>query len=145
MKLTQMIEKFAKQGMLNGVARAELLQAAEETEQEMAELQEELSGKDGELAENRKTAAVERAILEGGGKNVKAILALLDLEEISYDAKEGLKGLDLEEVKAEAPYLSMKNREEKGDRRAHDQTEKERGRNQSGIPQRLRQIRRKGI
>ena len=27
MKLTQMIEKFAKQGMLNGVARAELLQA----------------------------------------------------------------------------------------------------------------------
>ena len=47
MKLTQMIEKFAKQGMLNGVARAELLQAAEETEQEMAELQEELSGKDG--------------------------------------------------------------------------------------------------
>ena len=30
MKLTQMIEKFAKQGMLNGVARAELLQAAEE-------------------------------------------------------------------------------------------------------------------
>ena len=47
MKLTQMIEKFAKQGMLNGVARAELLQAAEETEQEMAELQEALSGKDG--------------------------------------------------------------------------------------------------
>ena len=123
MKLTQMIEKFAKQGMLNGVARAELLQAAEETEQEMAELQEALSGKDGELAENRKTAAVERAILEGGGKNVKAILALLDMEEVSYDAKEGLKG----------------------DRRAHDQTEKERGRNQSGIPQRLRQIRRKGI
>ena len=142
MKLTQMIEKFAKQGMLNGAARAELLQAAEETEQEMAELQEALSGKDGELAENRKTAAVERAILEGGGKNVKAILALLDMEEISYDAKEGLKGLDLEEVKAEAPYLFY---EKTGDRRAHDQTEKERGRNQSGIPQRLRQIRRKGI
>ena len=142
MKLTQMIEKFAKQGMLNGVARAELLQAAEETEQEMAELQEELSGKDGELAENRKTAAVERAILESGGKNVKAILALLDMDEISYDAKEGLKGLDLEEVKAEAPYLFY---EKKGDRCAHDQTEKERGRNQSGIPQRLRQIRRKGI
>ena len=52
MKLTQMIEKFAKQGMLNGVARAELLQAAEETEQEMAELQEALSGKDGEKQKN---------------------------------------------------------------------------------------------
>ena len=103
MKLTQMIEKFAKQGMLNGVARAELLQAAEETEQEMAELQEALSGKDGELAENRKTAAVERAILEGGGKNVKAILALLDMEEISYDTKEGLKG----------PYLFYEKTEKK--------------------------------
>ena len=102
MKLTQMIEKFAKQGMLNGAARAELMQAAEETEQEMAELQEELSGKDGELAENRKTAAVERAIL-----------ALLDMEEISYDAKEGLKGLDLEEVKAEAPYLFYEKTEKK--------------------------------
>ena len=87
MKLTQMIEKFAKQGMLNGAAKMELLQAAEETEQEMAELQEALSGKDGELAENRKTAAVERAILEGGGKNVKAILALLDMDEISYDTR----------------------------------------------------------
>ena len=84
MKLTQMIEKFAKQGMLNGVARAELLQAAEE-----------------------------RAILEGGGKNVKAILALLDMDEISYDTKEGLKGLDLEEVKAEAPYLFYEKTEKK--------------------------------
>ena len=43
-----MIEKFAKQGMLNGAAKMELLQAAEEAEQEMAELQEALSGKDGE-------------------------------------------------------------------------------------------------
>ena len=147
MKLTQMIEKFAKQGMLNGVARAELLQAAEETEQEMAELQEELSGKDGELAEKQeKRRQWKEPFWRAVAKNVKAILALLDLEEISYDAKEGLKGLDLEEVKAEAPYLFYeKNREEKGDRRAHDQTEKERGRNQSGIPQRLRQIRRKGI
>ena len=50
--MTQMIEKFAKQGMLNGVARAELLQAAEETEQEMAELQEALSGKDGGKQKN---------------------------------------------------------------------------------------------
>lgn len=36
---------------------------------------------------------------------MKAILALLDMDEISYDTKEGLKGLDLEAVKAEAPYL----------------------------------------
>lgn len=69
MKLTQMIEKFAKQGMLNGAARAELLQAAEETEQEMAELQEALSGKDGELAENRKTAGSGKS--HSGGRRQK--------------------------------------------------------------------------
>lgn len=113
MKLTQMIEKLAKQGLVNGAAKAELLQAAEETEQEMTELQEALDGKDGELAENKKTAAVERAILESGGKNVKAILALIDMEEISYDAKEGLTGLDLEAVKAEAPYLFYEKTEKK--------------------------------
>lgn len=105
MKLTELIEKFAKQGMINGVARAELLQAAEDTEQSLAEVQEELSGKDGELAQSRKTAAVERAILEHGGKNVKAILALLDLEKIGYDAEAGLTDCNLEKVKEEAPYL----------------------------------------
>lgn len=113
MKLTQMIEKLAKQGMVNGAAKAELMQAAEELEQELTELQEALDGKDGELAENKKTAAVERAILENGGKNVKAILALIDMEEVSYDAKEGLTGLDLEAVKAEAPYLFYEKTEKK--------------------------------
>ena len=115
MELTQMIEKFAKQGMVNGTAKAELLQAAEETERQLAQMQEELTGKDGELAENKKTAAVERAILENGGKNVKAILALIDMEAVSYDAKEGLTGLDLEKVQAEAPYLF------------HEKTEKKKG------------------
>lgn len=113
MKLTQMIEKLAKQGMVNGAAKAELMQAAEEMEQELTELQEALDGKDGELAENKKTAAVERAILENGGKNVKAILALIDMEKVSYDAKEGLTGLDLEAVKAEAPYLFYEKTEKK--------------------------------
>ena len=35
------------------------------------------------------------------------------MEEISYDAKEGLKGLDLEEVKTEAPYLFYEKTEKK--------------------------------
>lgn len=69
MKLTQMIEKFAKQGMLNGVARAELLQAAEETEQEMAELQEALSGKDGELAGKQKNGGSRKSY--SGGRRQK--------------------------------------------------------------------------
>lgn len=113
MKLTQMVEKFAKQGMVNREAEAELMQAAEEMESQMQEMQEALDGKDGELAENRKTAAVERAILEAGGKNVKAIMALIDMEEVSYDRKEGLTGLDMEAVKAEAPYLFHEKAEKK--------------------------------
>ncbi|MEI3506712.1 MAG: hypothetical protein V8Q32_04415 [Anaerotignum faecicola] len=39
MKLTQDDSEICEAGTLNGVTRAELLQAAEETEQEMAELQ----------------------------------------------------------------------------------------------------------
>lgn len=115
MKLTQMVEKFAKQGMVNAAAKVELMQAAEELESQMQEMQETLDGKDSELAENRKTAAVERAILEAGGKNIKAIMALIDMEEVSYDEKKGLTGLDMEEVKAEVPYLF------------HEKTEKKRG------------------
>lgn len=113
MKLTQMVEKFAKQGMVNPAAKVELMQAAEEMESQMQEMQETLDGKDGELAENRKTAAVERAILEAGGKNVKAILALIDMDEVSYDEKKGLTGLDMEEVKVEVPYLFHEKAEKK--------------------------------
>ncbi|MEI3506713.1 MAG: hypothetical protein V8Q32_04420 [Anaerotignum faecicola] len=83
---------------------------------------------------------MERAILEGGGKNVKAILALLDMEEISYDAKERLKGLDIwRDSEGEHPgFASMKNREKrKGYLITRQKRKKER--NHSGIPQRLRQ------
>lgn len=76
---------------------------------------------------------------------MKAILALLDMEEISYDAKEGLKGLDLEEVKAKAPYLFYEKTEKKKGAGAARPDRKGKRTKQSGIPQRLRQIRRKGI
>lgn len=115
MKLTEMIEKFAKQGMIHAGAKEQLLESAEETEGKLQEMQDALDGKDGELEESRKTAAVERAILEAGGRNVKAILALIDMEEVAFDGKKGLSGLDLEEVKAEAPYLF------------HEKTEKKKG------------------
>lgn len=111
--MTEMVEKFAKQGMVNGTAKVELLEAAEEMESQMQEMQETLEGKDGELAESRKTAAVERAILEAGGKNVKAILALIDMDEVSYDGKTGLTGLDMEAVQEEAPYLFYEKAEKK--------------------------------
>ena len=57
--------------------------------------------------ENEKAAclaAVEKEILLAGGRNVKAILALLTLEEVVLNG-EILTGLDLAKVQAEAPYL----------------------------------------
>lgn len=103
MKMTEkMLEKM---GVTSPVVRKNLLNVFEEMEGRIAELEEELEGKDGELTENKKLAAVEREILAAGGRNVKAILALIDLEKVSLDAKKGLIGLDLEGVKAEAPYL----------------------------------------
>ena len=58
-----------------------------------------------ELEAVKKQGAVEKAILEAGGKNVKAILALIDMEQVTFDEKKGLQGLDLDAVKEEAPYL----------------------------------------
>ena len=79
---------------------------ATELEQKVSELTEELEAV-------KKQAAVEKAILEAGGRNVKAILALIDMEQVAYDEKKGLKGLDLDEIKGEAPYLFQEREEKK--------------------------------
>ena len=57
------------------------------------------------LQNAKKIAAMEKAILEAGGKNAKTILALIDADEVTLNEKGELEGLDLEAVKAEAPYL----------------------------------------
>lgn len=57
------------------------------------------------LQNAKKIAAMEKAILEAGGKNAKAILALIDADEVTMNEKGELEGLDLEAVKAEVPYL----------------------------------------
>ena len=57
------------------------------------------------LQNAKKIAAMEKAILEAGGKNAKAILALIDADEVTMNEKGELEELDLEAVKAEAPYL----------------------------------------
>lgn len=57
------------------------------------------------LQNAKKIAAMEKAILEAGGKNAKAILALIDADDVTMNEKGELEGLDLEAVKAEAPYL----------------------------------------
>ena len=63
------------------------------------------------LQNAKKIAAMEKAILEAGGKNAKAILALIDADEVTLNEKGELEGLDLEAVKAEAPYLSNEKEE----------------------------------
>lgn len=57
------------------------------------------------LQNAKKIAAMEKSILEAGGKNAKAILALIDADEVTLNEKGELEGLDLEAVKAEVPYL----------------------------------------
>lgn len=57
------------------------------------------------LQNAKKIAAMEKAILEAGGKNAKAIMALIDADEVTLNEKGELEGMDLEAVKAEAPYL----------------------------------------
>lgn len=64
------------------------------------------------LQNAKKIAAMEKAILEAGGKNAKAILALIDADEVTLNEKGELEGMDLEAVKAEAPYL-LNEKEEK--------------------------------
>ena len=102
MKMT--VELLEKMGVTNRGTQNKLMEIFEEMESKMAEMEEALEGKDGELAESRKMAAMEREILAAGGRNVKAILALIDVEDVAFDGKK-LKGMDLEAVKEEAPYL----------------------------------------
>lgn len=103
MKMT--VSMLEKMGVTNMGTQNKLMEIFLEMEEKMAAMEEELAGKDGELAESRKQAAVEKAILEAGGKNVKAIMALIDMEQVRYDTKKGLQNLDLESLKAEVPYL----------------------------------------
>ena len=67
------------------------------------------------LQNAKKIAAMEKAILEAGGKNAKAILALIDTDEVTLNEKGELEGMDLEAVKADAPYrLTEKEEKTKG-------------------------------
>ena len=83
-------------------------ETAEKVEQFLLALEERnrlLTEKSAALEREKTIAAMEKAILEAGGKNAKAILALIDADEVTLNEKGELEGLDLEAVKAEAPYL----------------------------------------
>lgn len=98
------MEALQKLG-LGSQAAGKILDEFEAIQKENEQLAAEKEALEEELEETRKTAAVEKAILEAGGKNSKAILALIDLSKVYLDGKNVLNGLDLEAVKAEAPYL----------------------------------------
>ncbi len=57
------------------------------------------------LAETAKNNAVDLAILKAGGKNAKAIKALLDMEKIKLKEDGSLDGLDLDALKESDGYL----------------------------------------
>lgn len=108
-----LVEKYAGQGKISPEVKAVLTEAAETAEAELNEAKETLAGKIAELEAVTKQAAVEKVIWEAGGRNTKAILALIDMENVSYDEKKGLNGLEMDAVKEEAPYLFYEKEEKK--------------------------------
>ena len=98
-------KELREMGVEDAYVRRDIMNALEKEKANDGGLQEELEKALEELETVKKQAAAERAILEAGGKHVKAILALIDMDKVSYDEKKGLMGLDLEEIKKEAPYL----------------------------------------
>ena len=93
-----MTEKELRElGVEDAVVRKAVLEAL--AIEDDGELQKAYEAAVAEVAAVKKQAAVEKAILEMGGRNVKAILALVDMDEVIFDEKSGLQGLNLEEIK----------------------------------------------
>lgn len=103
MKVTETM--LYKWGVKDPVVQKNIMNGMNGEENYMAEMEQKVNDLTEELEQVKKETAVEKAILEAGGRNVKAILALVDMEGVTFDEKKGLKGLDLEEIKVEAPYL----------------------------------------
>ena len=106
-------KELREMGVADAIVRKDILNALEKEAATGSDLQTELNEALAELEAVKKQAAVEKAILEAGGKHVKAILALIDMEQVAYDEKKGLQGLDLDEIREEAPYLFHKKEEKK--------------------------------
>ena len=106
-------KELREMGVVDAIVRKDILNALEKEAATGSDLQTELNEALAELEAVKKQAAVEKAILEAGGKHVKAILALIDMEQVAYDEKKGLRGLDLDEIREEAPYLFHEKEEKK--------------------------------
>ena len=106
-------KELREMGVADAIVRKDILNALEKEAATGSDLQTELNEALAELEAVKKQAAVEKAILEAGGKHVKASLALIDMEQVAYDEKKGLQGLDLDEIREEAPYLFHEKEEKK--------------------------------
>ena len=106
-------KELREMGVEDAYVRKDILKALEKEKADDGDLQAKLDEALEELETVKKQAAVEKAILEAGGKHVKAILALIDMEKVSFDEKKGLMGLDMDEIKKEAPYLFHEKEEKK--------------------------------
>lgn len=76
---------------------------------DIEELKSEISGWESkykkDMADLKKEAAVDMAIIMAGGRNAKAIKALLDMDKISINDDGGIEGLDIEGLKESDGYL----------------------------------------
>ena len=106
-------KELREMGVEDAYVRKDILEALKKENAAGGELQKAYEEAVAELEAVKKQAAVEKAILEAGGKHVKAILALIDMEAVTYDEKKGLQGLDLDAVKEEVPYLFHEKEEKK--------------------------------
>ena len=109
-------KELREMGVEDAYVRKDILEALKKESAGGSELQKAYEEVMEELEMVKKQAAVEKAILEAGGKHVKAILALIDMEEVTFDEKKGLKGLDMDAIREEVPYL-FREKEEKRDKK----------------------------
>ena len=106
-------KELREMGVEDAYVRKAIVEALEKEKGAEGGLQQAYDEAMAELAAVKKQAAVEKEILKAGGKHVKAILALIDMEDVTFDEKKGLQGLDLEALKAEVPYLFQEKEEKK--------------------------------
>lgn len=106
-------KELREMGVEDAYVRKDILEALKKESAGGSELQKAYEEVMEELEAVKKQAAVEKAILEAGGKHVKAILALIDMEEVTFDEKKGLKGLDMDAIREEVPYLFREKEEKK--------------------------------
>ena len=106
-------KELREMGVEDAYVRKDILETLKKEKADNDGLQKAYEEVVAELEAVKKQGAVEKAILEAGGRHVKAILALIDMEQVSFDEKKGLQGLDLDAVKEEAPYLFHEKEEKK--------------------------------